>query len=312
MTEIQNHPDATTLDRFRTAELESAEHERVAAHLASCASCARALADLEAFADSVGRAYAARRAIDVRPEPDWDELRARIAAGTAAEGLVGERPASQQRERESRSAWIRWAPQAAAAVLAIVVAGVLWREGVQGPEDARRLVEPSAPNVAAADRDGKEASTTAPSAELGHGERRAPGDFTEQERFRAAPFEDERVPPAPRAQAEAEPARDAERTDAPVERLDRGAQGVVRQGEAREENMAAAANRIAADPATRFEIEARDALARSDTTAAARALELWRDSLDVGADLPLERRRAARALADSLIELVDPVGIPPE
>jgi hypothetical protein len=313
MTDMQSgHLDATTLDRYRTGELELAEHERVAAHLESCVTCARSLGELEAFAGAVGRAYAARRAIDAREEPDWPRLRSRIADRTAAERreiLEAARPAAR------RSAWVRWAPQAAAAVLALVVIGILWREGVREPEDARELVQP-APEIAGTDRPEEDrpqeeiAAAAGPPAQ----ERRTAEGLADDERFRQTPLEPPPAEPSAAAPAaKALPPPEAERADAANEAVARRANAAdPPRDEAREEDLAAAADRLEVQALVRFELQGRDALVRSDTLAAARALELWRDSLAARTDLPLERRDTAGALADSLAELAEPARVPPE
>lgn len=128
------------LDRYRTGELEEAERLWVEAHLGRCAECTRSLEELAAFSGMVGRAYYAQRAVAGAREPAWERMRGEILARTAA-------PRRAPRSAGSRaSVFGRYAPQAALAVLALVALGVLYQEGVRGPEDARRRLarEPEA------------------------------------------------------------------------------------------------------------------------------------------------------------------------
>jgi len=59
-----------------------------------------------------------------------------------------------------------------------------------------------------------------------------------------------------------------------------------------------------AEPLSRFEMNARYAITKSDTLAANAALNFWHDSLEAGADLELSDLERAQALADSLASLL--------
>jgi hypothetical protein len=121
------------LDAFRTGELAEADRVRVERHLARCAECAARLAEIESLARTATRAFAAGAGLASRAEPDWGRLRAAILART-----VG--PAPAPRPRPSLR---RFAPQVALAALAVLVLGILAREGVRGPADLERALKKS-------------------------------------------------------------------------------------------------------------------------------------------------------------------------
>jgi anti-sigma factor RsiW len=282
----EQHVDGGTLDRYRTGELAEAERQRVAAHLAACDRCAAALASLEALAGTVDRAYAAQRELGAATEPGWARLRARVSERIAKRGRAA---------REGWPAWARWAPQAAAAILALIVVGVLWREGVWGPDDARRIAAPrpaveaerSLPPATQSERDGAELESPAPSEDEG------------VVRAREAPPVGAREKAAGKADdAAAEAAAQEVDAAAPAPAADAPARYEARGPELRAGVLPSAA-------IDRFELDARRALSRTDTAAAREALTLWRDTLAPRADLEAGRREQARALADSLASLLD-------
>lgn len=119
------------LDAFRTGELAAADRVRVERHLARCAECAARLAEIESLARTATRAFAAGAGLASRAEPDWGRLRAAILART-----VGPAPAPRP-----RPSLLRFAPQAALAAMAVLVLGILAREGVRGPADLERALE---------------------------------------------------------------------------------------------------------------------------------------------------------------------------
>jgi len=320
------HPDVTALDRFRTGELPEAEQASVADHVAGCEACAGALAELESFAAAVARAYAADRAVAAGEEPDWARVRERIAEGTAAgAGAPAPVGGAGREARARRPVWVRWGPQAAAAVVALLVLGVLWREGVQGPEDARRIAERQAPPVAApeAPSPADRLAGTAPASEPGAREPGAPlapgppateGDVARAEtqaardgvelearaRDREADFRRDAPGAAPEALADGVAQREERPADerAANERAD----DQDRANQAAKAAPAAArmAEAAALDPHDRFAVQAREALAASDTLSARRTLALWRDTLAPRDELDPALRDQADALADSL------------
>ncbi len=121
------------LDAFRTGELAAADRVRVERHLARCAECAARLAEIESLARTATRAFAAGAGLASRAEPDWGRLRAAILART-----VGPAPAPRP-----RPSLLRFAPQAALAALAVLVLGILAREGVRGPADLEQALKKS-------------------------------------------------------------------------------------------------------------------------------------------------------------------------
>ncbi len=315
MTEPDGHVEEL-LDRYRTGELDAADRRRVETHLEECPGCRSALVSLEDFSRTVERAYAAEAA-GLEREPDWERMRASIAARTTA---------------PPRRPWLaRHVPQAAAAVVALVALGVLWQQGIRSPEEADRALRTERP-PAFSDRDASSADRS--SGALGPGvaehdttvgaelDRLQPaqdearltkrdaaealGDAVEhregarqQNVARAAPQK-----PAPVAEAiegKAEAAAAGARDDSAVSRA---------RFEARaDSNVVAAEAPVFADEIEitdqapeleRFQSRARLALSAGDSALAAAALAQWRDSLSAGEDLPPDLRRAAEALADSL------------
>jgi predicted anti-sigma-YlaC factor YlaD len=111
------HPE-TELIPFLRGELEPADHERVAGHVAACAECRRAIEESRIVLD----ALAARRAAP--PPVDWGRYQAEVRARAAA----GRR----------RRWWAR--PVPTVAVAAMLTAGVLL--GVHG---LRRVTEERRP-----------------------------------------------------------------------------------------------------------------------------------------------------------------------
>ncbi len=298
MTEgMHTHLDDATLDRVRTGEIEEPERARAAQHVAACAECARRLADLEAFAALVGRAYAADRAEARGEEPDWARLRERVLdatrAGSPEAAAAGARPGLPTRR------WSRWAPQLAAAVVAALVLGVLWREGVRGPGDARRAVE--APMTA--ERQGPAAAEEPAVAEEPAGaaptDIAPPGPATALESRAGEAAQDRRGGQEARQNAPSAPPPDFRARDE-VAAAGAAAKAEEREAGRREAGFADASAADALEPHDRFAVQARAALAAADTAAARRTLALWRDTLAARADLDSALRGQAESLADSL------------
>ncbi|MDX1623516.1 MAG: hypothetical protein R3199_06005 [Gemmatimonadota bacterium] len=288
----ESHLDEATLDRLRSDELEEAERERAAAHLEGCPRCAAALAELEAFSGTVGRGYAAARTLAAGREPDWAAQRAAIVERT-----------SGRRERSRLGGLLRWAPQAAVVLAALIALGVLVEEGVRGPGDAERIRrEAPAPAPAGGDReeelDRRRAAQEPPARER---PAEAPAPLESRE-TREPAVED---PAVPEAEAEVEQEGAEPEGGAAVEPEPRAmAKAVPQRGERRD--------RAGETPLDRYRALASRAISERDTLAARGALALWRDSL-AAADLPAEQRREGQALADTLDALLDgPSGGPPE
>ncbi|MGH7571264.1 MAG: zf-HC2 domain-containing protein [Gemmatimonadota bacterium] len=325
MTEANGHVEGL-LDRYRTGELDAAGRRRVEAHLEGCEGCRSALADLEAFATTVERAYAAEAtARAAEREPDWGRLRAAIVGRTSA------------RKHASRRSWLaRHAPQTAVAVVAVVALGVVWQQGIRGPEDAERALQSERP-AALSDRD---ASPAERSAAASRPQSPEPATTARTEPDRVQPAQDEG--PVRKGEA-AEPlgdelenregarqqkdARPTAQKPAPAGEAIGGKADAAAAG-ARDDSAVSRArfearadsNVVADEPAPvvgeiavtgqneaasppdleRFQRRARVALSEADSALAADALAQWRDSLASGDDLPTELRRAAEALADSL------------
>ena len=265
------------LDAFRSGELEGAERGRVEEHIAECARCRQELAAGEAWSDAFDRAYAARRAAAAELEPDWAAQRAAIVARTSARAPV-------------RSAFWRWAPQIALAAVAALIVGIVWRENPREEESAigsRAEERVSAdsdvaePPPSEADR-ASELQDTPPAPEGGDMPAAAPPAAEREERF-----EQERA-------ADQAKARDDD---------------AVLHEAVPEAAVGAAQRTVTLAPLERFRLEAREALAARDTTAARRALALWGDTLAPRGDTLGQRPgRADRpaALADSLRDLLEP------
>jgi hypothetical protein len=266
------------LDAFRSGELEGAERGRVEEHLAECARCREVLAAAGAWSDAFGRAYAARRAAAAELEPDWAAQRAAIVARTS-----GRAP--------GRSAFLRWAPQIALAAVAALIVGIVWREnpreeesaiGSRAEERVSADSEVAEPPPSEADRPESELQDTRPAPEGGDTPAAAPPAAEREERF-----EEERA-------ADQAKARDDD---------------AVLHEAVPEAAVGAAQRAVTLAPLERFRLEAREALAARDTTAARRALALWGDTLAPRGDT-LEQRpgRPDRpaALADSLRDLLEP------
>jgi hypothetical protein len=298
------------LDAFRTGELAEADRVRVERHLERCDACARRLAELEVFASAVGRGFRAGIAGGAIPEPDWGAQRRAILERT-----VGPRPARQ------RAIWLRYAPQVGLAVLALVVLGVLVREGVRGPADLERRLEKSplksmegAPSAASARGAAGKAAPVSPAptdrtsaaAEGAEGkelERGAAGAWQGEPRPRgaagnAAPeVAGFATPPAGGREADlakAEPQAAPPPEEAPpfpsVEKAPPG----------EEPQAAAGPGAPRMDVLQRLDFYARRALASGDSLVVGRALAFWRDSVAGRTDLDPGRKRAAAALVDTL------------
>jgi|SRR6266850_429609 len=113
------HPE-TELIPFLRGELASAEHERVAAHVAVCTECRGAIEESRVVLD----ALAARR--PAPPDVDWGRYQAEVRAGVEA--------------RPRRRWWAR--PVPTLAVAAMLTAGVLLGvRGLQRVTDERRPTE---------------------------------------------------------------------------------------------------------------------------------------------------------------------------
>lgn len=268
-----SHPDEPTLDRYRTGELEGEEREQLEAHLETCEACRARLSGLEAFSDRVGEAYGASRR--AAPRPDWETQRASIL-DRIDEPAVRRGPWTRVR---------RWAPQLAAAAIAVLVVGVLWQEGIRGPDDAQRAVRstrierevPITGTGPAAPEADDRAPREEPPVPAGLGERADASDD-------GAPEETQ------------ERSRDAVLTDE-VER--RRAVGQGARPERQEEVAGMRAETAPAPAAERFEGRARDALAKRDADSAREALAFYRDSVEPAA-LDSVHADTLRALADSL------------
>lgn len=283
------------LDAFRSGELEATARARVEEHLTACARCREELAATGAWSDAFDRAYAARRAAAAELEPDWAAQRAAIVARTSARA-PGRRPAF----------W-RWAPQIALAAVAALIVGIVWRENPRedpartASREGERMVVDSAVRESPGElAEGLESTSADARPALEAGEReelvggRPPGAAARAREMPAAP-----PPPAARE-----------------ERLEEdGADDLAR---ARDEDAvlheavpeaAVGAARAALPPLQRFQLEAREALADRDTTAARRALALWGDTLAPRGDTLGQRPDRAgqpAALADSLRDLLEP------
>ena len=266
------------LDAFRSGELEGAERGRVEEHIAECTRCRQELAAGEAWSDAFDRAYAARRAAAAELEPDWAAQRAAIVARTSARAPV-------------RSAFWRWAPQIALAAVAALIVGIVWREnpreeesaiGSRAEERVSADSEVAEPPPSEADRPESELQDTRPAPEGGDTPPGAPPAAEREERF-----EEERA-------ADQAKARDDD---------------AVLHEAVPEAAVGAAQRAVTLAPLERFRLEAREALAARDTTAARQALALWGDTLAPRGDTLGQRPgRADRpaALADSLRDLLEP------
>lgn len=309
MAKMSDHVEEL-LDRYRTGELDEPDRQRVERHLGACAACRGELEALTAFALTVERGYAAERAARAAErEPDWARLRASIVERTAA------RHAGAGRLRLGR-----YVPQAALAVLALVAVGVLWEQGVRGPDEAERVLRSERRTASRGDQASEGPGGPAVTAGADRLERErddrfaAPAELPEGQEpvgnVGVEPPDEERVghdvaldefrdadPAGRRAgQAEAEPS--ADQPDRLAKAAEAAAPGEGAAAQAREED--AEANVAPPPELERFQTAARTALSEADTLRAARALAQWRDSLAPRQDLPPALERAARALADSL------------
>lgn len=322
MTRENEHVDEL-LDRYRTGELDPAEERSVEEHLASCEPCRSALAALGDFSRTVERAYAAETAARaLEREPDWGRLRAAIVGRTSARGAA-----------PGRSWLARHAPQAALAVLALVAVGVLWQQGIREPADAERVFRDDR-RAAASDRallseeDAGASRTAAAPPEMTTGaepDRPEGRDGDEPALGAAVPRQEKRdrregervaaIPETVAGQAPDRPLADVPEDEAQVaaaEAADPLAKARAEAGHADQAPAAPQAGAVALEVDSvpwkadleRFRRRARTALEERDPALAERALIQWRDSLDPVQGLPVDLRRAAEALADSLADFL--------
>lgn len=321
MTRENEHVDEL-LDRYRTGELDPAEERRVEEHLASCEACRTAFATLGDFSRTAERAYAAETAARaLEREPDWGRLRAAIVGRTSARGAA-----------PGRSWLARHAPQAALAVLALVAVGVLWQQGIREPADAGRAFRDdrraTASDRALPSEENAESRTAAAPPEMTTGaepDRPEGRDGDEPALGAAVPRQEKRdrregervatIPETVAGQAPDRPLANVPEEEAQVaaaEAADPLAKARAEAGHADEARAApqagAAALEVDSVPWTadldRFRRRARTALEEGDPALAEQALIQWRDSLDSVQGLPVDLRRAAEALADSLTDFL--------
>lgn len=283
------------LDAWRTGELEGPRAAEVEAHLESCPACRDALAELEAFAATVEAGY--RDSEAGRAEPDWAASRAAIVARTSA------RPG----RRTARL--LRWVPQLALVLVAVVAIGVLVEEGVRGPEDVgpafeRSAAERSAPPAPATEGEALEGTAREP---------RANEDAVRVEPLPGpSPTEPSAETDAAQPMANVPPPPPADRDDlaagAPGARDEAGAAvreeaEVPAQEAARAPETRAAAAQKALPAPERFRRRADEALDARDTTLAKAALSLWADTVRASELSDAERERL-EALADRLADFL--------
>lgn len=273
MKDDATHPDEAVLDRYRSGELEGPARSRVEEHLEECVECAEALAELEGFAATIERGYAAERALGTAREPEWSRQRAAIVERT-----------SGRREQNRFAGLRRWIPQAAAVLVAVIALGVLVEKGVRGPEEAERVRRPGVSRTA----------EPAPPAESESAEQ-APASAR-----KSAPV---REGGAPRARDETAPRPPEE--DAAAANRDAEVRAERESAPAKEIVPLEAAAEPEPPRIERYRALSRRALGEADSAAARRALALWRDSLAT-AGLPDSTRLAGEALADSLSALLEP------
>lgn len=297
------HPLETMLDRYRTGELTAEEGDLAKSHLEACPECRDRFAELEAFAATVREGYeAADRRI---PESEWNRRRGEIAARTYR----------RERGRVVAPRWWRVAPQFAAAAIAVIVAGVIVRSGVRGPDEVDLLGPGPGTEISAIAEAPDEAKDE--TERIGETVAAIPPDEAAEEAPPA--LLDREVDPATvlrqdrQALDQAAPLDAGQVADA-GEAI--GAEG-VRVGEAEEDRFRVMAEAegpdrtealraAAVDRRARFEELARDALARSDSLAAVHALAFWRDSL-----VEDERRGNERETGGWIDSLAAVAGEPP-
>jgi len=290
------------LDAFRSGELDDADRARVEEHLAACARCREELARAGAWSDAFDRAYAARRAAAAELEPDWAAQRAAIAARTSAGAPV------------RRPAFWRWAPQIALAAVAALIVGIVWRENPrrEPASIATRASERASADSGMADgapglAERPEANLEdAPEANLEDARQAAEGEVRKAdvpEPTPAAVARAREAPPAAPPPGEREEQFGEDRADdvAKAREEDAIAEAIP------EAAVGAAQHAATLAPIERFRLEAREALAARDTTAARRALTLWSDTLAPRGDTLDQRRDRPGVLADSLRQLL---GVP--
>lgn len=304
------------LDRYRTGELSSTERSLVEGHLETCATCAEALKELEAFSATVARGYDEARAEG--PEPDWAGMRQRVVART-----------SKRRPRGTH--WARYVPQAAVATIAIIAVGVLLRQGVREPGDADRVRPLERPAVvggrAAAPEASAERIEPAEEAVLDGARRQAearrraredvavgdelddmgavagaadPVGQARRERNQQFVSRDAAAPTLDQEKARAEAGQYRENKDALAKQDAPGADEARRalEGALETETLADL------DVVDRFELRAKRAFANRDTAAARASSLFFADSVAGRDDLDPERLRFAQSWADSLAALL--------
>jgi hypothetical protein len=283
------------LDAFRSGELEATERARVEEHLTGCARCREELAATGAWSDAFDRAYAARRAAAAELEPDWAAQRAAIVARTSA------------RASGRRTPFWRWAPQIALAAVAALIVGIVWRENPrENPADTasraseRMVVDSAVQESPGGLAEGLESTSgDAPPAREG-GER----EDVAQGRTPDAAARAREMPAAPPPPAAREERLEEDGADDFAKARDEDA--VLHEAVP---EAAVGAAQAALPPLQRFQLEARQALAERDKTAARRALALWGDTLAPRGDTLGQRPDRAgqpAALADSLRDLLEP------
>lgn len=289
---------AELLDAFRSGELEGAERARVEEHLAGCARCREELSAAGAWSDAFDRAYVARRAAAAELEPDWAAQRAAIVARTSARA-------------PGRSPFWRWAPQIALTAVAVLIVGIVLR--VNPREDPAATASRASERMVVDSAVQESPGGLAEGLESTSGDARPALEGAERETQASAP------PPA------AARAREMPAAPPPLaareERLEED--GADDFAKARDEDAAlhevlpeaaVGAAQAALPPLQRFQLEAREALAARDTTAARRALALWSDTLAPRGDTLGQRPGRAdqpAVLADSLRDLLE-LPVPPD
>jgi anti-sigma factor RsiW len=110
---------------YVNGSLEAAGRERIEAHLAQCSRCRREAAGLRHWQQEIARPLAA----EVPAAPDFEALRRRLAATSAASATPAAGAPPGWRELP---AWLRWTALAQASVLALVVISLLRIDGGAG------------------------------------------------------------------------------------------------------------------------------------------------------------------------------------
>jgi hypothetical protein len=156
------------LDRYRTGELPEPEERRVTAHLEKCAECTRKLAELEEFSALLSRGFAAEHALRVGgAEPDWERQRGEVLARSLQPGRRAAAGAEPVPPVRKSPVLLRYLPQAAMAVLAGIVLGVLYQQGVRSPGQAERSLRKDAAESSRATAVPREVPGSAPAPDRG-------------------------------------------------------------------------------------------------------------------------------------------------